>query len=100
MALDFHRIDTNEYQFGINDTEYGHLESIFIEFTQQAGIFIDPYGDTQLKVTHLKMIIQMIDTNLTTESNMDKEKTKAIHEFRTRIVFFSDKGITLKALGD
>ncbi|MBW1294144.1 hypothetical protein [Aquimarina litoralis] len=100
MALDFHRLDTNEYLFGVNDTEYAYLESIFIEFTQQTGIFIDPYGDTQLKVTHLKMIIQMIDTNLTTESNMDKEKTKVIQEFRRKIAHFSDKGITLKALGD
>ena len=100
MALDFHRLDTNEYLFGVNDIEYAHLESIFMEFKKQTGIFIDPYGDTLLNVMHLKMIIQMIATNLTTESNMDKEKTKVIHKFRTRIAYFSDKGITLKALGD
>ncbi|WP_108870049.1 hypothetical protein [Aquimarina aquimarini] len=101
MALDFHRLDNNEYLFGLDDHIYTHLEVIFTEYKHQTGIFVDPYGDTELTVDKQKIILKIIDTYInTTDLNVNKEKTIEIMWFRALISYFSDKEIIIKILGD
>lgn len=101
MALDFHKAATNEYLFGLDDSQYAHIETILIVFKNQSGILIDPYKDTKLTVGNQKAILRIIDDYInTTDLNMDKKKTVDIIEFRALINYFLDKKIDIKILGD
>ena len=101
MALDFHRLDNNEYVFGLNDQKYKHLEIVFNDFKQQTGIYIDPYGDTILTVQYQKMLEKIIDNYIIKEDlNNNKQKTIDIIAFKTLLDYLSNKNIDLKIMGD
>ncbi len=101
MALDFHRLDNNEYLFELDDSQYANVEIIFIEFKKQTGIYIDPYRDAKLSVTHQKTIIQIIDAYINKQNlNINKQQAMDIIGFNALIKYFSKKGIELKVLGD
>lgn len=44
MALDFHRLDNNQYLFALDNSKYNQLEDIFETYRHRTGISIDPYG--------------------------------------------------------
>ncbi|WP_378174010.1 hypothetical protein [Aquimarina sp. SS2-1] len=101
MALDFHRLDNNEYLFGLDDTKYAHLEQLLIMFQQKTGINVDAYSDTILSIDHQKVILKLIDIWISdTDLNQDKPKIVTIIWFKTWLDHFSNKGIDLKLLGD
>ena len=101
MALDFHRLDNNEYLFGLDDSKYAHLEKLFVTFQEKTGIFMNPYGDITLSVGHQKVILKIIDTWIShADLNRDKQKTITITWFRAMLDYFSNKGVEMKLLGD
>ncbi|WP_128755247.1 hypothetical protein [Aquimarina sediminis] len=101
MALDFHRHDSNEYLFGLDDSKCTHLEVIFNEYKQWSGVYIDPYGDTKLTVDNQKVLIKIIDAYINkTDLNANKQQTIDILEFSTLLQYFSGKGTEIKILGD
>jgi hypothetical protein len=53
MALDIHRLDTNEHIFGIEDGQYNCLKDIFEQFSRMTGVYIDQYGKTNLNIKYL-----------------------------------------------
>ena len=50
MALDFHRLDNQEYLFGLDSKKLFSLCEIFTEYERWTGVHIDEYGDTKLSV--------------------------------------------------
>jgi hypothetical protein len=54
MALDIHKLDTNEHIFGIQDGQYNCLVDIFEQFSKMTGIYIDQYGKTDLNIKNIK----------------------------------------------
>ncbi|MHC0439192.1 hypothetical protein [Flavobacterium sp. 3-210] len=101
MALDFHRLDNDEYLFSLDDYKYNCLEIIFESYKNWTGIFIDQYSDNKLTIENQKTLIQIIDIYIKqTNLNLDKEKTIAIIEFRGLLFFSLNKNCDLKILGD
>ena len=101
MALDFHNADTNEYLFGLNDSQYANLDVIFVTFKNKSGVFIDPYRDTKLSVVNQKAIIQIIEVYINkNDLNANKQQTIDILEFCTLMKYFSSKEMDLKTQGD
>ena len=101
MALDFHRLDNQEYLFGLNNKEYSNLNEIFTEYKHWTGIYIDQYGDTRLSVENQKTLIKIIDIYIEkTNLNLDKQKTINILEFRALMNYFSSKNLDIETLGD
>ena len=101
MALDFHRLDNQEYLFGLNDKEYSNLYEIFTEYKHWTGIYIDQYSDTKLSVENQKTLIKIIDIYIEkTNLNLDKQKTINILEFRALMNYFSSKNLDIETLGD
>ena len=92
MALDFHRADTNEYLFGINDSQYANMEEVLQTFKKQTGIIIDMYSDAKLAVKNQMEIIEIINLySKKTDLNVSKQKTIDILEFRALLKYFSGK---------
>ena len=56
MALDFHRLDNNQYLFGLDNNDYNLLADIFETYKQRTGVFIDQYGDTELTIDNQKSV--------------------------------------------
>jgi len=101
MALDIHRLDTDEYILGLNDEKYNCLSVIFEWFEKQTGIYIDPYSDTILDAKHLSFLAKLIDGYVhKTDLNLDKKRTSAILEFRGVLNIFIEKNVSLKLYGD
>lgn len=101
MALDFHRLDNNEFLFGLDDAKYANMEAIFLEYRKNSGIYIDPYRDTKLTVENQKVMIKIIAAYIDkTDLNLNKQKTIDVLWFKALICYFSDKGIDIKIVGD
>ncbi|WP_299247419.1 hypothetical protein [uncultured Aquimarina sp.] len=101
MALDFHRFDSNEHVFGLDDKQYAHLENLFVEFKQKTGIYIDPYRDSRLSMDHQKTMLKIIDAWIDlADLNKDKRKTVTVIWFKTWMDYFSNKSMDIKILGD
>jgi hypothetical protein len=101
MALDIHRIDTNEYIFSLNDERYNCLSVIFEQFGYRNGREIDPYGDTIIDNGNIKLLIQLIDEYIQkTDLNKNKNQTSIILEFKGILNIFLEKNIALKFVGD
>ncbi|MEQ3498646.1 hypothetical protein ABMY20_02685 [Tenacibaculum sp. SSH1-16] len=101
MALDFHRLDNQEYLFGLNDNKCKNLYEIFTEYKNWTGVLIAPYSDIKLTIENQKMFAKIIDIYIEkTNLNMDKQKIIDILEFRTLLKYFSDKNLDIKILGD
>lgn len=101
MALDFHRLDNNEFLFELDDNKCKYLNDIFHTFEHWTGIFIDPFKHSQLTVENQVILIRMIDQYFDkTNLNSDKEKTICISGFRGLLEYFSKKNIDFKLLGD
>jgi hypothetical protein len=101
MALDFHRLDNNEFLFGFDDTSSGFLKEIFETYTCWTGLIIDEYGNSKLTTANQEIIITIIDKySATTDLNKDKLKTSAILEFKGLLKYFTNNKIDLKLLGD
>lgn len=101
MALDFHRLDNNEYLFGLNDQQYQQLANIFTIFSQWTGLSINPYRDTILNYNDQKLLLKIITEYLnTTNLNKDKLKTIKIIEFKGLLNYFYTTAVDLIILGD
>jgi hypothetical protein len=101
MALDIHRLDNNEYLFGLDSSKYEHLFDIFESYLNWTGIYIDEYGDTKLAVENQKTLIKIIDKYVeNTNINLDKKKTITILEFRGMLNYFINSNISIELLGD
>lgn len=101
MALDFHRLDNNQYLFGLDDRKLDNLAVIFEAYQQRTGIFIDPYSDMQLTTDNQRTLIKIIDDYINkTNLNNDKQKTIDIIEFRGLLTFFANANCDLRLLGD
>lgn len=101
MALDFHRLDTHEFLFALNDEQYNHLSERFENFRQRTGIEINPYASQQLTVDNCQTLIQIVDKYVRqNDLNRDKLKTKALIGFQGLLKFFAGKGINFKLQGD
>jgi hypothetical protein len=79
MALDFYRLDNNEYLFKLEGKELADLAEIFEEFTQWTGLFIDPYGDVNLPVENQEILIRIIDKYVAS-TDLNKDKGESIHQ--------------------
>jgi len=101
MALDFYRLDNNEFLFSLDDIKFNYLADIFDTFTHWTGLTIDQYKNLKLtkenQITLVKIIDKYIDI---TDLNNDKKKTTAILEFRGIIDFLQRKQVDLKLFGD
>lgn len=101
MALDFHRLDNNEYLFGLDDKTLDALGEIFEMFTHWTGLVIDPYGDLKLPTENQQTLITIIDKYIEkTDLNKDKAKTSTILEFKGLLKYFIRNKIDLELLGD
>jgi len=101
MALDFHRLDNNEYLFGLDENKYNLLDDIFQTYKSWTGISIDQYGDTKLSIENQKTLIKIVDDYISkTNLNQDKQKTVTVIEFKSLLTFFSNSEIDLKIIGD
>ena len=101
MTLDFHRLDNNEFLFGLDDQTINVLTDIFRTFTQRTGQTIDPYGDLNLSTESQQTIIAIIEKYIeTTDLNKDKMKTSTILEFKGLLKHFVNNKIDLEILGD
>ena len=101
MALDFHRLDTEEYWFGLDDEQYTRLSNLFEIFQQWTGLQIDAYKDMRLTTENCRTLIQIIDRYIQkTDLNINRKKTTAILGFRGLLNFFQEKNIEFKLKGD
>ena len=101
MALDFHRLDTNEHLFGLDDEQFDYLSEIFQAFTRWTGLVIDQYGDFKLTADNQKTLVRIIEKYVSqTDLDKDKQKTSVILEFKGILGFLSNRNIDLKLLGD
>lgn len=101
MALDFHRLDNNQYLFGLNDRKYNSLSGILEIYQHWTGILISQYSDAILSIENQITLIKIIDNYVdTTNLNQDKQKTVDILEFRGLLTFFSSSNCDLKLIGD
>ena len=101
MALDIHRLDNDDYIFGLNDEWYNCLDVIFKRYESSTGIYIDPYKDTVLDIGNMKFLIKLINEYIQkTDLNENKKQTSIILEFKGMLSLFIEKGIALKLYGD
>jgi hypothetical protein len=101
MALDFHRLDNNEFLFDLNDKQYNYLIEIFDTFTQCTGLVVDQYCDLKLTTENQETLIKIIDKYVDiTDLNKDKKKTSAVLELKGILVFFTSSKVDLKIVGD
>ena len=101
MALDFHKLDNDEYLFGLEEYHFDLLAEIFEEFKFRTGFAIDQYGDFKMSLENQQALIQIIDDYISkNDLNRNKAKTLAIIEFRSLLNYFSQKKIALKLKGD
>lgn len=101
MALDIHRLDNNEYIFGLTDELYDNLYTIFERFKNFTGIYIDQYGDTNLDIGNIKLLIKLIDDYIDkTDLNINKKKTSIILEFKGLLNMFLANNTSIKFFGD
>ena len=101
MALDFHRLDNNDFLFSLNERQYDYLSDIFDTFTHWTGHIIDQYDDLKLTTENQETLIKIIEKYIdTTDLNKDKKKTSAILEFKGLISFFLNKKVDMELLGD
>jgi hypothetical protein len=101
MALDFHRLDNNEYLFGLDDNKYNLLDDIFQTYKSWTGISIDQYSDTKLSIENQKTLIKFVDDYISkTNLNEDKLKTVTVIEFKSLLTYFSNSEVDLKIIGD
>ena len=101
MSLDFHRLDNNEYLFGLDEKQIHALADIFDSFKQRTGLIIDPYGKFQLTVENQQTLTAIIEKYIdATDLNKDKGKTSAILAFKGLLQFFQHHKIDLKLIGD
>ena len=101
MALDFYRLDNDEYLFGLNDNQYTFLFEIFETFRHSTGLVIDQYGDLKLTTENQLVLIKVIDKYIeTNDLHKNKLRIAAILEFKGLLTFFSNRKIDLKLLGD
>jgi hypothetical protein len=101
MALDFHRLDNDEYLFGIDGEHYTCLLPILKTFNQWTGLEVDQYKDVQLTKENCQTLLKIIDNYiLETDLNRDKKKTSAILEFKGLLKYFISKDINFALYGD
>jgi len=101
MALDFYRLDTNDFLFGVTDTQFGYLDEILEIFTQWTGLVIDQYNSMVLTVENQEALVRVIEKYTdTTDLNKDKKRTSAILEFKGLIGFFLNNKVDLRLVGD
>ncbi|NQX39374.1 hypothetical protein SAMN05421820_102252 [Pedobacter steynii] len=101
MALDFHRLDNNDYLFGLDTAQYNLLEELFETFRHWTGLVITPYTDHRLSVDHQKVLIRIIDEYVDkTDLNRDKLKTIVVLEFRGLLTYLSNNNWDIELLGD
>ncbi|RDB07401.1 hypothetical protein [Runella aurantiaca] len=101
MALDFYRLDNNEYLFKLEGKELADLAEIFNMFTQWTGLFIDPYGDIKLPLENQEILIRVIDEYITsTDLNKDKAKTSSILGFKGLLLYFTKNKVDLQLKED
>ena len=101
MALDIHRLDNNDYIFGLNDEWQSCLDVIFKRYERSTGIYIDPYKDTILDLDNMKFLIKLIDEYVQKmDLNMNRKQTSIILEFKGMLNLFVKKNIALKLYGD
>jgi putative SOS response-associated peptidase YedK len=101
MALDFHRLDNNDYLFKLEDAELMHLSGIFETFSHYTGLVIDPYADMILTIANQETLIKIIDKYIDTANlHEDRQKTAAIAAFRGILHFFVSHKIGWKLKGD
>jgi hypothetical protein len=101
MALDFHRLDNDEYLFAIGDEQFSFLSPIFDRFQQWTGQEIDPYKNTQLTTENCQTLLQIVDDYVQqTDLNKDKKRTTAILGFRGLLEYFTGRNIDLALRGD
>ncbi|XZF14883.1 hypothetical protein ACTHGU_01995 [Chitinophagaceae bacterium MMS25-I14] len=101
MALDFHRLDNNDFLFGLDDGQYNYLSGIFKSFEMWTGLAIDQYSDLVLVTTNQELLMKIIDKHIVaTNLNYDKKRTDAILTFKGLINFCVNHKIDLKLRGD
>jgi hypothetical protein len=101
MALDFHRLDNNDYLFKLDDAELMHLSGIFETFSHYTGLVIDPYADMILTIANQETLIKIIDKYIDTANlNENRPQTAAIAGFRGLLAFFVTNKINWKLKGD
>ena len=101
MALDFHRLDNNEYLFGIEGEHFTCFLPILEIFYQCTGLEIDQYKDMQLTKENGQALLKIIDNYiLQTDLNRDKKCTSAILEFKGLLKYFISKDISFSLYGD
>ncbi len=102
MALDFYKLGTKEYLFGLESEKYFDLEKdIFIPFKYRTGLYIDEYKNGNLSVENQKTLVTIIDEYIDkTNLNKNKQKIKTILEFRGLLLYFIKKEYNLELHGD
>ena len=76
MSLDFHtRDDTlrNSPLFQLPFDDYVSLTSSFEEFQRITGVFVDPYGTTNMTTSHLMILGELVSKQHRSFSNFLKE---------------------------
>ena len=101
MALDFHRLDNEEFLFSLTGNQFDALFEIFETFRQRTGMVINQYDDLILTPENQQTLIKVIDKYIdSTDLNKDKWKTAAVLEFKGVMSYFLRKGIDIELLGD
>ena len=101
MALDFHRLDNNEFLFGLNDIQFTNLNDVFIIFTQRTGLVVDQDDDAKLTTENQQLLTKIIDKYISaTDLNSNKNKISDILEFKGLLTYFLLHKIDLQLFED
>ena len=101
MALDFHKSDTNEFLFGLDNKQYLYLSLIFDIFHQWTGLEVNLYKSMQLTKENCQTLLRIIDGYFErTDLNKDKQNTIEILGFRGVLKYFVEKNINFLLQGD
>lgn len=101
MALDFYRLDNNEYLFKLNEEQFSYLQQIFISFSQWTGLVIDAYSDFKLTTENQQTLIKVIEKYIeANDLNVNKKMTSVIIEFKGLLHYFISKNIDIQIKGD
>ncbi len=101
MALDFYKLDDNEYLCGLDDEKFDRLSEIFQKFTHWTRLVIDQYENQILTTENQRTLIKIIDGYISAaDLNKDRQKTREIIEFGALLKFYIENEIDLKLVGD
>ena len=79
MAVDFYHISDKAFKnrlFSFDDNDFEKLQPVLSQFKNLTGLVIDQYDDTRVSYDHIKLIIKLIDVQLSNIPSKDLSNIK------------------------